>query len=102
MVGSIGGDLSVSAGESLKISGSDLSAGQDLNLSGKSVAITAGTDDVNDKFTTKMTQTGLTLVVGGSVVNAIQTAQGMSAAASQTKNGRMKALAAAVAAKDSV
>ncbi|HAV37543.1 MAG TPA: hypothetical protein DCX52_14520 [Massilia sp.] len=98
MVGSIGGDLSVSAGEALKISGSDLSAGQDMSLSGKSVAITAGTDDVNDKFTTKTTQTGLTLAVGGSVVNAIQTAQGMSAAASQTSNGRMKALAAAAAA----
>jgi len=98
MVGSIDGNLSVSAGEALKISGSDLSAGQDMSLSGKSVAITAGTDDVNDKFTTKMTQTGLTLAIGGSVVNAIQTAQGMSAAAAQTSNGRMKALAAAAAA----
>ncbi len=98
MVGSIDGNLSVSAGDALKISGSDLSAGQDMNLSGKSVAITAGADDVNDKFTTKMTQTGLTLAIGGSVVNAIQTAQGMSSAAAQTSNGRMKALAAAAAA----
>lgn len=98
MVGSIDGNLNVSAGDALKISGSDLSAGQDISLSGKSVAITAGTDDVNDKFTTKMTQTGLTLAIGGSVVNAIQTAQGMSSAASQTSNGRVKALAAAAAA----
>ncbi len=98
MVGSIDGNLSVSAGDALKISGSDLSAGQDMNLSGKSVPITAGTDDMNDKFTTKMTQSGLTLAIGGSVVNAIQTAQGMSSAASQTSNGRMKALAAAAAA----
>jgi hypothetical protein len=31
---------------------------------------------VNDKFTTKMTHAGFILAVGGSVVNAIQAAQG--------------------------
>jgi filamentous hemagglutinin len=93
-----GGNLNVTAGGALKISGSDLTAGKDMSLGGKSVAISAGVDDVNDKFTTKMTQTGLTLAVRGSVVNAIQTAQGMSGAAAQTSNGRMKALAAAAAA----
>jgi filamentous hemagglutinin len=41
----------------------------------------------------------LTLAVGGTVVNAIQTMQSMGSAASATGNGRMKALAAATAAK---
>jgi filamentous hemagglutinin len=98
IVGSIGGNLNVSAGEALKIAGSDLSAGKDINLAGKSVAITTGVDDVNGKFTTKMTQDALTLAIGGSVVNAIQTAQNMGAAAGQTSSGRLKALAAASAA----
>lgn len=35
------------------------------------VACMVGTDDVNDKFTAKMTQTERTLAVGCSVVNAI-------------------------------
>jgi filamentous hemagglutinin len=69
-----------------------------MNLAGKSVAITPGVDDVNGKFTTKMTQDALTLAIGGSVVNAIQTAQTMGAAAGQTSSGRLKALAAASAA----
>lgn len=49
------------------------------------VECTASTDDVNDKFTTKMTQTGLTRVVAGSVVNAIQAAQSMSAAGAKRR-----------------
>ena len=105
MVGSIDGNLSVSAGNAVNIRGSNLSAGQDMILTGKSVAITPGADDVNGKLSTKMTQTGLTLAVGGSVVNAVQTAQGMSAAGAQTSSGRLKALAAATAvmtAKDTV
>jgi filamentous hemagglutinin len=97
LVGSIGGDLHVNAGSALTISGSDLNAGHDMSLSGKSVAITPGADDTNSKFSTRMTQDGLTPAIGGSVVNAIQTAQTMSASAAQTSNGRIKALAAAAA-----
>jgi filamentous hemagglutinin len=97
LVGSIGGDLHVNAGDALTIGGSDLSGGHDMSLSGKSVAIRPGADDANSKFSTRMTQDGLTLAIGGSVVNAIQTAQSMSAAAAQTSNGRIKALAAAAA-----
>ena len=83
-IGSIAGNLTMSAGDSIKIAGSDLQAGHDINLLGKSVAITPGVDDVNGKFTTKMTQDALTLSIGGSVVNAIQNAQTMRTAAGQT------------------
>ncbi|MDB5949556.1 MAG: filamentous hemagglutinin family N-terminal domain protein [Massilia sp.] len=69
-----------------------------MNLAGKSVSITPGVDDGNGKFTSKMTQDGFTLAVGGSVVNAMQNAQSIGAAATQTSNGRLKALAAASAA----
>lgn len=97
MVGSISGSLNVNAGDAIKITGSDLSAGKDIDLSGKSVAITAGVDDVNGKFTTKMTQDAITLAIGGSVVNAIQTAQAMKAAGKKTSSTRHQALAAAAA-----
>jgi filamentous hemagglutinin len=98
IVGSIGGDLNVSAGNAVKVSGSDLSAGKDMSLAGKIVAITPGADDVKGKFTSKMTQDAFTLAIGGSVVHAIQAAQSMGAAAEQTSSGRLKALAAASAA----
>jgi filamentous hemagglutinin len=98
MVGSIDGNLNVAAGDALKIIGSDLSAGKDMTLTGRSVVITPGTDDVNSKLTSKMTQDGFTLAIGGSVVNAIQNAQSMGTAAGQTSVGRLKALATASAA----
>jgi filamentous hemagglutinin len=98
IVGSIGGDLNVSAGNAISVAGSDLAAANDINLVGKSVAITPGADQVNGKFVSKVVQDGLTLEIGGSVVNAIGTMQQMSAAGEQTKNSRVKALAAATAA----
>jgi filamentous hemagglutinin len=98
IVGSTGGSVNLTAGTAITVAGSDLSAAQDMSLLARSIAITPGQDQVDGKFTSKMTQDGLTLAVGGSVVNAITTIQGMSAAAGQTKNTRMKALAAATAA----
>jgi filamentous hemagglutinin len=87
-VGSIAGNVTISAGDSLKIASTDLTAGHDINLAGKSVSITLGADAVNGKFTSKMTQDGFTLAVGGSAVNAIQNTQAMSSAAGQTSTGR--------------
>jgi filamentous hemagglutinin len=98
MVGSNNGNLGISAGNAIKVNGSDLAAAQDVTLAGKSVTIDPGQDDSHGKFSTKMTQDGLTLAVGGTVVNAIQTVQTMSDAAAQSKNTRVKALAAATAA----
>jgi filamentous hemagglutinin len=97
-IGSIAGNVTMSADDAIKIAGTDLQAGHDLNLLGKSVSITPGVDDVTGKFTTKMTQDALSLSIGGSVVNAIQSTQQMSSAAGQTSSSRLKALAAASAA----
>jgi hypothetical protein len=99
LVGSLGGSLNVIAGERVDIAGSDVSAAKDIMLVAKSVSITPGQDQVDGSFATKRTQDGLTLAVGGTVVNAIQTMQSMGSAASETGNGRIKALAAATAAK---
>lgn len=98
LVGSAGGNLTLNSGATINVVGSDLMAGQDINLSGKSVTITPGQDQVDGKFTSKMTQDGVTLAVGGSVVNSFQTMQAMGEAASQAKNSRVTAMAAATAA----
>jgi filamentous hemagglutinin len=98
LVGSNNGSLNIGVGNALKVGGSDLAAGQDITLAGKSVTIDPGRDDSQGRFATRMTQDALTLAVGGSVVNTIQTVQSMSDAAGQTSNTRVKALAAASAA----
>jgi filamentous hemagglutinin len=98
MVGSIGGSLGIVAGDAIKVSGSDLAAGLDMTLDGRSVTIDPGQDKSKGTFEQKTVQDGLTLAVGGSVVNAIQTYQGMKSAASESKDTRVKALAAATAA----
>jgi filamentous hemagglutinin len=105
MVGSLGGNLSIVAGDAIKVSGSDLAAGVNMSLDGRSVTIDPGLDKSQGKFTQSIVQDGLTFAIGGSVVNAIQTFQGMTSAASQSKDTRTKALAAAVVAmtaKDTV
>jgi filamentous hemagglutinin len=98
MVGSLGGNLNITAGDAIRVSGSDLMAGTDMNLAGRSVTIDPGQDNSKGKFERTTVQDGLTLAVGGSVVNAIQTFQSMSSAASQTKDSRVRAMAAATAA----
>ncbi|MCS0707110.1 hemagglutinin repeat-containing protein [Massilia aurea] len=98
MVGSLGGNLNITAGDAIKVSGSDLHAGRDMTLEGKSVTVDSGRDNVRDKFEQSTVQDGLTLAVGGSVVGALQTMHAMKDAASQSKDGRVQALAAATAA----
>jgi filamentous hemagglutinin len=98
MVGSLGGNLDIVAGEAIKVSGSDLAAAMNMNLMGRSVTIDPGQDNLKGKFEQTQVQDGLTLAIGGSAVNAVQTVQGMSSAASQSKDSRVQALAAAAAA----
>jgi filamentous hemagglutinin len=69
-----------------------------MTLDGRSVTIDPGLDDSKGKFEQKTVQDGLTLSLGGSVINAIQTAQSMASAGSQSKDGRVQALAAATTA----
>ncbi|MGZ5198716.1 MAG: two-partner secretion domain-containing protein [Telluria sp.] len=102
MIGSIAGDVTMNAGDSIKIVGTDLSAGHDISLLGKSVSITPGVDAFNSNYSSKVTQSALNLSLGGSVVNAIQTTQQMQSAAAQVQSPRLKALAAATAAMSGV
>jgi filamentous hemagglutinin len=98
MVGSIGGDLMLDAGNAIKVSGTDMSASHDMSLAGKDVTIDAGKDKIDSKFETRVVQDAISLRVGGSVVNAIQSVQGVQQAVEATDNKRVHAMAAAMAA----
>lgn len=98
LVGSGSGNLSVTAGRALNVTGSDLAAGQDIVLQGRSINVDPGRDKTASKVDTKMTQDALSVSVGGTVVNAMQTMQDLGDAAGKTRNARMQAMAAATAA----
>lgn len=98
MVGSIGGNLTLDAGNAIKVGGTDMSAGQDISLAGKSVTIDPGKDQIDGKMETRTVQDALTLKVGGTVVSAIQAVQSVQQTAEATGNKRVQAMAAATAA----
>lgn len=97
IVGAVRGNLDIVAGDAIKVGGSDLAAGSNMALDGRSVVVNAGQDDSKNAFKQTTVQNGLSFAVGGSIVNAIQTTQRMSSAAAQAKDARFKALAAAAA-----
>lgn len=103
-VGSVEGDVAIEAGKRYTQKASDVLAPQgNIDISAQQVNIVAGQNTRDTTHETKFKQSGLTLAITSPVISAIQTAQQMSEAASDTSDGRMKALAAgatALAAKN--
>ena len=98
-VGSIEGNVNINAGETYTQTGSDiLTPAGDINITAQSVTIQNATDTSANQQTMKYKQSGITLAVTSPVISAIQTAQQMATAASQTADPRMQALAAGTAA----
>jgi len=94
-IGSINSNVNINAGKVFTQTGSDVLAPTgDINISAQQVNIVAAENTNNSQQTTKFKQSGLTVAVTNPVISAIQTAQQMSEAASQTKDTRMQALAA--------
>ncbi|WP_230960288.1 hemagglutinin repeat-containing protein [Burkholderia territorii] len=95
-IGALNGNLSVSAGNDLHATGSVLHAGNDVDLSGKTVKIDAATDTTNFAEQQQFRQSGLTVGVTNPVLAAVQTGRQMANAA-QSVGGdpRLIALAAA-------
>lgn len=98
-VGSIGGDVTLVAGNAYKQVGSDVMApGGDITILAKKVDIVEARETSETTIEQKFKQSGLTLEVTSPVLSALQTAQQMSEAAGNTSDDRMKGLAAANAA----
>lgn len=94
-VGSVEGDVNINSGKTYTQKASDVLTPQgDINISAQQVNITSAQNTSQTVQETKFKQTGLTLAISNPVISAIQTAQQMSQAASQTSDGRMQALAA--------
>ncbi|HEX8963624.1 MAG TPA: hemagglutinin repeat-containing protein, partial [Rhodocyclaceae bacterium] len=105
-VGSIEGNVILRAGEAYRQVGSQVSApAGDVDIAAKKVDILEARETNRADTKTEFKQSGLTVAITSPVISAIQTAQQMGRAAGNTKDGRMKALAAAntaMAAKNAV
>ena len=95
-VGSTQGDINLQAGKNYAQTGSDVIATQgDINIGAQKVDINKARETSNNQIESKFKQSGLTVAITSPVISAIQTAQQMGKAASDTSDPRMKALAAA-------
>lgn len=97
-VGSVTGNVNLSAGERYTQTGSAVAALQgDVDIHAKQVDINAALESSHAEQETHFRQSGLTIAVTNPVLAAAQTASQMASAQSQTDDPRMKALAAGAA-----
>ena len=105
-IGSTQRDVIIKAGDALTQTGSKVIAPQgDVTIAARKVDIVEARNNQTTVTETQFKQSGLTVAVANPIVTAVQTAQAMGQAASDTKDPRMKALAAAntaMAAKNAV
>lgn len=95
-IGSIDGDVLMNAGKAYRQVGSDVIAARgSIGITAESVDILEARETSRITYETKAKQSGLTLALTSPVISAVQTAQQMYDAASDTKDSRMKLLAAA-------
>ncbi|HDV8353798.1 hemagglutinin repeat-containing protein [Burkholderia vietnamiensis] len=100
-VGSLNGNLTVRAGDTLHVTGSDLIAGKNLTGSAANVVIDSATDTSNKTHSETTSSSGVTLGLSGSIGDAINGAyQQAQAAKSGAGDSRATALHAIAAAGD--
>ncbi|WP_373453253.1 hemagglutinin repeat-containing protein [Burkholderia sp. AU33647] len=102
-IGSLNGNLSITAGNDLHVTGSDLIAAKNISGAGANVMIDAVQDTAHRTQTQEISKSGMTLALKAPVIDAVSNAVGQSRAASQSQDGRATALrgmAAASAAWD--
>ena len=95
-VGTIEGNVSISAGNAYAQTGSDVLAPQgNIDINAKKVDIQAAMETERTTQDIKFKQQGVTLQITSPVISAIQTVQQMDEAASSTSDSRTRALAQA-------
>jgi len=98
-VGSVGGNVTITAGNQYKQVGSDvLTPKGDISITAKTVDIQEARETNKQSTEQKFEQSGLTLAVTSTVLSTLENAQSQIKATEQTSDGRMKALGTASAA----
>ncbi|ENN8378964.1 hemagglutinin repeat-containing protein, partial [Providencia rettgeri] len=90
--GSTAGNVTLTAGNTATIHGSDVIAAKDISVTGSDINITAAENTRTDATTTETKSSGLSVSLGGSVGSALNTAYQTGKAAQETDDGQLKAL----------
>lgn len=102
-VGSVDGNLTVNAGNTLHVKGSDLVAGKDVTGTAANIVVDSATDTTHQAQQQQTSKSGLTVGLSGSVGDAINNAISETQAARESakdSNGRASALHSIAAAGD--
>jgi filamentous hemagglutinin len=91
-VGSIDGNVSITAGDKVDSAGTTFVAGKDLNITGKDVTIDNTVNTVDSQSEYELKQSGLSVSLGGGAVTAATNTAGDIKRSSEVEDGRLKAL----------
>jgi len=91
-VGSVEGDVNIKSGKDVQVTGSDLIAGQDINITGQNVTLDAAIDTQATQQTTKYKQSGITLALSAPAITAVQAAVASAERSKEVKDDKLKAL----------
>ncbi len=98
-VGAIGGDVNITAGRAYAQTGSDVMApGGDITVKAQSIAITEARTTERSTTEQKFKQGGISVGLGGALVEAVQGVKQMAEAVGDTHDARMQALGIATVA----
>uniref|UniRef100_UPI002D7FAECD hemagglutinin repeat-containing protein n=1 Tax=Paraburkholderia kururiensis TaxID=984307 RepID=UPI002D7FAECD len=92
LVGSTGGSVSMTAGNNLHVTGSDVIAAQDVTGQAANVTIDSAAGTMHHDETHETKSSGFTLAMSGSLVQAIQGVVDQAHASENSQDGRAKAL----------
>ncbi len=92
VVGSSADNVTLTAGNTVAVNGSDVIAARDITVTGKEIHVTAAENTRTDISTTETKQSGLTLSLSGAVGSALNTTYQTARAAHDTDDGQLKAL----------
>ncbi len=101
-VGSVEGNVNITSGKDTKITGSDLIAAQDINITGQNVTLDAVNDTYANQQTMKYKQSGISLSISAPAITAIQSAQAQVERSGEVKDDKVQALYAIKAAQNIV
>ena len=99
-VGSIKGNVNITAGNNAKVEASDIIAGQDINVTAKNVDITSANEQYNSQYKYEYEMSGLTVSISGGIVGRAMQVVSSIERARQVSDSRLSALYGVKAAQD--
>lgn len=92
VIGSTDGNVNIEAGKDVLIKASDIVSKKDTDITGQNVTIEAAANTISERQTYEFKQTGLSVSIGGSTINAINNVYQPLERATEVEDGRLSTL----------